>query len=43
MGEAPTPESLALCEHLGIEVLPTLQFWKQGKKLWEHRGRAYVR
>lgn len=23
---------------LGVEVLPTVQFWREGKLLWEHRG-----
>ncbi|KAK9810728.1 hypothetical protein WJX73_003084 [Symbiochloris irregularis] len=26
------------CKDLGVDVLPTLQFWREGKKLWEHRG-----
>jgi hypothetical protein len=30
----------ALCDRLGVEVLPTLQFWREGRKLWEHRGVA---
>ncbi|KAK9810349.1 hypothetical protein WJX72_009187 [[Myrmecia] bisecta] len=36
--EADTPEGQALCDQLGVEVLPTLQFWKDKQKLWEHRG-----
>jgi hypothetical protein len=23
---------------LGVEVIPTVQFWREGKLLWEHRG-----
>jgi hypothetical protein len=35
---ADTEEGSALCSELGIEVLPTIQFWKRGKLLWEHKG-----
>lgn len=35
---ADTEQGSALCSELGIEVLPTLQFWRRGKLLWEHRG-----
>lgn len=28
----------AAAAELGVEVLPTVQFWKGGTKLWEHRG-----
>lgn len=33
-----TPESKAILGALGVDVLPTLQFWRNGKMLWEHRG-----
>ena len=23
---------------MGVDVLPSVQFWREGKKLWEHRG-----
>ncbi|BDA41040.1 Thioredoxin-like protein CDSP32, chloroplastic [Coccomyxa sp. Obi] len=36
--EADTEEGQAACDALGVEVLPTVQFWRDGKKLWEHRG-----
>ncbi|GAX85789.1 hypothetical protein CEUSTIGMA_g13204.t1 [Chlamydomonas eustigma] len=36
--EEPEPESAQLLEHLSIDVLPTLQFWKHGKKIFEHKG-----
>ncbi|KAL3140197.1 hypothetical protein ABBQ38_004473 [Trebouxia sp. C0009 RCD-2024] len=36
--EADGDEGLAACDTLGIEVLPTLQFWKNKRLLWEHRG-----
>lgn len=36
--EADDPEAASLLDELGIEVLPTVQFYKMGKKLWEHRG-----
>lgn len=29
-----------LCDFLAVEVLPTLQFWRHGKLLWEHKGVA---
>ncbi|GLC41771.1 hypothetical protein PLESTB_001704200 [Pleodorina starrii] len=28
----------ALVQKLGVQVLPTLQFYRQGKLLWEHKG-----
>lgn len=36
--QADTDEGQAACDRLGVEVLPTLQFWRDGAKLWEHRG-----
>ena len=36
--EADSEAGHALCDHLGIEVLPTLQFWRHGRLLWQHRG-----
>ncbi|EIE26385.1 hypothetical protein COCSUDRAFT_46068 [Coccomyxa subellipsoidea C-169] len=36
--EADSEEGQAACDALGVEVLPTVQFWRDGKKLWEHRG-----
>jgi thiol-disulfide isomerase/thioredoxin len=36
--EADSDEGQALCDRLGVEVLPTLQFWRHGRLLWEHRG-----
>jgi hypothetical protein len=36
--EADTDQGAEFCDKYGIEVLPTLQFWKSGKKLWEHKG-----
>jgi len=33
-----TDEATALAAELGVEVLPSLQFWRRGKLLWEHRG-----
>jgi hypothetical protein len=38
MSQADTEEGQALCDELGISVIPTVQFWKEGAKLWEHRG-----
>lgn len=28
----------AAASELGVGVLPTVQFWREGKKLWEHAG-----
>ena len=36
--EADGPEASALADRLGIEILPTLQFYRAGKLLWEHKG-----
>lgn len=36
--EADGTEGQAACDTLGIEVLPTIQFWKNKQMLWEHRG-----
>ncbi|CAK0758270.1 hypothetical protein CVIRNUC_002607 [Coccomyxa viridis] len=36
--EADTDEGQAACDKLGVDVLPTVQFWRSKKKLWEHRG-----
>ncbi len=36
--QADTEEGQAACNELGVEVLPTVQFWRDKKKLWEHRG-----
>lgn len=35
---ADDPDSAPVLDILGIEVLPTVQFWRDGKLLWEHRG-----
>eukprot|EP00775_Hariotina_reticulata_P006991 gene6991-7205_t len=35
---ADDPEAGQLLDQLGIDVLPTVQFWREGKLLWEHRG-----
>eukprot|EP01023_Acetabularia_acetabulum_P033495 TRINITY_DN3134_c0_g1_i1.p1 TRINITY_DN3134_c0_g1~~TRINITY_DN3134_c0_g1_i1.p1 ORF type:complete len:336 (-),score=56.93 TRINITY_DN3134_c0_g1_i1:304-1311(-) len=31
-----------LCDDLGIEVIPTLQFYRKGKLLWEHKGALHM-
>ncbi len=36
--QADTEEGQAACDALGVEVLPTVQYWREGRKLWEHRG-----
>ena len=36
--QADTEEGQAACDKLGVDMLPTVQFWRSGKKLWEHRG-----
>lgn len=36
--QADTDEGRAACKELGVTVLPTIQFWRDGQKLWEHKG-----
>ncbi|MEW5318821.1 MAG: hypothetical protein WDW38_010008 [Sanguina aurantia] len=36
--QAQSDEGEELCDRLGVEVLPTLQFFRNGVKLYEHRG-----
>ena len=36
--QADGEEGQEACEAMGIQVLPTLQFWRDQKLLWEHRG-----
>lgn len=38
IAQAQTDEGEELCDRLGVEVLPTLQFFRNGVKLYEHRG-----
>lgn len=28
----------AICEDLGVSVVPSIQFWRGGRKVWEHQG-----
>lgn len=36
--QADSEEGQQACDDLGIEVIPTVQFWRGEKFLWEHRG-----
>ncbi len=36
--DEPSEASSTLCDHLGIDLLPTVQFWQNGVKVWEHKG-----
>ena len=36
--QADGQEGQAACDALGVDVLPTVQYWREGRKLWEHRG-----
>lgn len=36
--QADTDEGKDACKELGVDIIPTVQFWKSGQKLWEHRG-----
>lgn len=36
--QVDTDEGQQACDELGIKVIPTVQFWKSGAKLWEHKG-----
>jgi len=38
VGDDPSDDSTKLCDKVGVDILPTLQFWLNGRKLWEHRG-----
>ena len=38
LAQADGDEGLAACDALNIEVIPTIQFWKNKQLLWEHRG-----
>jgi thioredoxin-like negative regulator of GroEL len=38
MVEADMEHGEELCDFLGVDVLPTVQFWRHGKMLWEHKG-----
>ena len=38
LAQADGDEGLAACNTLNIEVIPTIQFWKNKQLLWEHRG-----
>jgi hypothetical protein len=31
-----------LADKLGVDVLPSIQFWRSGKLLWEHKGHAQL-
>ncbi|KAG2482385.1 hypothetical protein HYH03_018681 [Edaphochlamys debaryana] len=37
-----SPDREALLQRLGVTVLPTLQFYREGKLLWEHKGVAQM-
>lgn len=36
--QADSDEGQDLCDRLGVDTLPTLQFWRSGQKVWEHKG-----
>jgi hypothetical protein len=36
--EIDTEEGQKACDELGIDVIPSVQFWKNNVKLWEHKG-----
>lgn len=36
--QADSEEGQELCDVLGVDTLPSLQFWKGGEKVWEHKG-----
>lgn len=38
LAQADGDDGLAACDALKIEVIPTIQFWKNKQLLWEHRG-----
>jgi len=38
MVDADSTGGEEVCDHLNVDVLPTLQFWRQKSMLWEHKG-----
>lgn len=38
MVDADSTGGEEVCDHLNVDVLPTLQFWRQKSLLWEHKG-----
>lgn len=36
--QVDSDECQELLDDLGIDVIPTIQFWRNGAKLWEHKG-----
>eukprot|EP00890_Picochlorum_soloecismus_P000765 jgi/Picsp_1/168/NSC_00168-R1_thioredoxin-like protein cdsp32 len=38
MVDADSTGGEEVCDHLNVDVLPTLQFWRQKCLLWEHKG-----
>lgn len=36
--DADSDEGELLCDRMGVDVLPTLQFYRNGNLLWEHKG-----
>jgi thioredoxin-like negative regulator of GroEL len=36
--DADSDQGHELCDALEVDVLPTVQFWRHGKLLWQHRG-----
>jgi hypothetical protein len=36
--ESESENGEELCDYLGVDVLPTVQFWRHGSLLWEHKG-----
>eukprot|EP01025_Chloroclados_australasicus_P006803 TRINITY_DN12168_c1_g1_i2.p2 TRINITY_DN12168_c1_g1~~TRINITY_DN12168_c1_g1_i2.p2 ORF type:complete len:247 (-),score=34.52 TRINITY_DN12168_c1_g1_i2:429-1169(-) len=40
--EADTDGGQELCDRLGIDIVPTLQFYKRGQLLWEHKGALHM-
>jgi hypothetical protein len=40
--DADSDEGRKLCDELSVDVLPSVQFWRCGKMLWEHRGVNFI-
>jgi thiol-disulfide isomerase/thioredoxin len=36
--DADSDEGQIFCDEVGVDVLPTVQFWRHGKLLWQHCG-----
>lgn len=36
--QADTDEGSELCDELDVDTIPTIQFYRDGQLLWQHKG-----